>query len=289
MKHLFIVSNILNAVHDEKIYPGKAVPFDDPKFIPRYPSSPVGVFQAKNPKLKTFLTYDILPCVPEQMLKLLCIELPSETKNLHFDYLGHPTTGREDSVRKKRVQTLGRMIYDFTLEHEQNKDFLTIGDYYAELMDMLWDLSDMEKYLNSQGEKVKLFSGDAKQQFTYFGLENMSGVYDICSCLDQMRLIVEEGEGSNLLTLTGDINKESHFLKFVQVYTMCQVNVRTQYEDSNITQIIFEFKDAEFEVADQKMAKRWNPKWDEEVDKKIQTEFLLERETATNNYETFEK
>ena len=118
MKHLFIVSNILNAVHDEKIYPGKAVPFDDPKFIPRYPSSPVGVFQAKNPKLKTFLTYDILPCVPEQMLKLLCIELPSETKNLHFDYLGHPTTGREDSVRKKRVQTLGRMIYDFTLEHE---------------------------------------------------------------------------------------------------------------------------------------------------------------------------
>ena len=86
---------------------------------------------------------------------------------------------------------------------------------------------------------MKIFSGDSRQQFTYFGLENMSSVYDLSSCLNQLRMIVEEGEGSNLLTLTGDINKESHFLKFVQIYTMCMVDIRTKYEESESVQIFF--------------------------------------------------
>ena len=68
-------------------------------------------------------------------------------------------------------------------------------------MDNLWDLSDLEIYLNSKGKNVKLFSGDALKQFTYFGLENMSGIYDMRSCLNQFRLIIEEGEGANLFKL----------------------------------------------------------------------------------------
>ena len=152
---------------------------------------------------------------------------------------------------------------------------------------MLWDLSDMEKYLNQKGEKVKIFSGDSRQQFTYFGLENMSGVYDLSSCLNQLRLIVEEGEGSNLLTLTGDINKESHFLKFVQIYTMCMVDIRTKFEDSESVQIFFQFRNAEFEVADESMEKRWCKKYDLEVDRRIQIEFEAERETAKDKFETF--
>ena len=69
-------------------------------------------------------------------------------------------------------------------------------------MNILWDLSDMEKYFNDKGDKdVKLFSGDPLQQFTYFGLENMTKIYDLRSCLNEIRTIVEEGEGSNLFTL----------------------------------------------------------------------------------------
>ena len=74
MKHVFIASNILNALHDEKLFPGKKpVPFDDPKYIPSYPCHPGVVFRTNNPKLSEFLTYDIHPCTPEQMLKLVCV------------------------------------------------------------------------------------------------------------------------------------------------------------------------------------------------------------------------
>ena len=70
-------------------------------------------------------------------------------------------------------------------------------------MDELWDLSDFENYLKDKGEKVELFSGDPLKQFTYFGLENMSPIVDMRSCLNQFRLIVEEGEGANLFKLEG--------------------------------------------------------------------------------------
>ena len=240
MKHLFIVSNVLNAVHDEKLYPNKkAVPFDDPKYIPRYPNKPNYIFETTNPKLKSFLTFDILPCTPEQILKLIVIELPSETKYLHFKYFGHPETGVIDKERARRAKNLSLFMHDLTTEHENNPNFKTIADYYGELMDMLWDLSDMEKYLNSKGEKVKLYSGDPKLQFTYFGLENMSGIFDLRSTMNQLRLVVEEGEGGNLLTLDGGINKESHFLKFLQIYMMCEVDVKTKYEGTDLTQVIF--------------------------------------------------
>lgn len=74
MKHVFIVSNILNAIHDETLFPGKKpVPFDDPEIIPKYPCTPIYVFKTNNPKLRSFLTFDILPCTPEQMLKLVCV------------------------------------------------------------------------------------------------------------------------------------------------------------------------------------------------------------------------
>ena len=45
MKHLYIVSNALNALHDEKLmgYSG-AVPFYDKNSLPKYPSNPPGVF-----------------------------------------------------------------------------------------------------------------------------------------------------------------------------------------------------------------------------------------------------
>ena len=139
-----------------------------------------------------------------------------------------------DPERARRAHNLSLFIHDLTTEHEKNPDFRTIADYYGEVMDMFWDLSDMEKFLNSKGENVRLFSGDPQQQFTYFGLENMSGIYDLRSTLNQLRLVVEEGEGGNLLTLDGGINKESHFLKFIQVYMMSSIEVKTRHENTKI-------------------------------------------------------
>ena len=219
------------------------------------------------------------------MLKLICIELPSETKYMHFKYLGHPDTGKMDGERAKRVANLDRLMHDLTDEHEKNPNFKTIGDYYDDVMSLLWDISDMEKYLNSQGEKVKLFTGDPQQQFTYFGLENMTAIHDLRSCLNEIHLIVEEGEGSNLMTLSGEVNKESHFLKFIQVYTMCSIDVRTEYAETELAQVIFEFEDADIMTAEEKLEKKWTPKMDKEVDRQIQTEFEVERETGNPVFE----
>ena len=40
---------------------------------------------------------------------------------------------------------------------------------------------------------MSIFTGDPRKQFLYFGLTNMSKVYDLSSALNQLRLIVEEG------------------------------------------------------------------------------------------------
>ena len=146
----------------------------------------------------------------------------------------------------------------------------------------------MEKYLNSKGEKVKLFSGDPYHQFTYFGLENMTQIYDLRSCVDQMRLIVEEGEGSNIFSLSGEVNKESHFLKFTQVYAMCSIESKVRYAETELAQVIFELRDADIPTADEKLDKQWTPKNDKEVDKKIMNEFSIQREASSPIYEKYE-
>ena len=71
--------------------------------------------------------------------------------------------------------------------------------------------------------------------------------------MNQMRLVVEEGEGGTLLTLDGGINKESHFLKFIQVYSLCSMEVKTRHEGTEMVQIYFELRDADIETADEKL------------------------------------
>lgn len=157
---------------------------------------------------------------------------------------------------------LNKVMHDVTVEHETNPNFKTIGDYYDELECMFWDMHDMETYLKSKGEKVKLFSGDPQQQFTYFGLENMTAIYDIRTSMNQMHLVVEEGEGSNLMSLSGEVNKESHFLKFIQVYSMCSIDVKTRYEGTKLTQVIFLLRDDDIPTADVTLDKQWSAKND---------------------------
>ena len=41
---------------------------------------------------------------------------------------------------------------------------------------------------------------------------------------------------------------------------MCDINIRSFFGESNKTQIIFEFTDAEYELAPEKLAEKWTQK-----------------------------
>ena len=90
------------------------------------------------------------------------------------------------------------------------------------------------------------------------------------SCLNQFRLIVEEGEGANLFKLEGQMNKESHFVKFLEIYTMCNINIKTVFGESKNTQIVFEFTNADYELAPEKLAEKWSEKVVQETNEKIE-------------------
>lgn len=85
----------------------------------------------------------------------------------------------------------------------------------------MWDLYDAEGYLKSPD--AKMFTGDPRKQFTYFNLPDMAEVYDLRSALNQIRLIVLEGEGASIFTVDGRTNIESHFVRFMKIATACDI------------------------------------------------------------------
>ena len=86
------------------------------------------------------------------------------------------------------------------------------------MVDRLWELNDLY-----QGEENRLWNGDARKQFTYFYLSDMAPIYDFRSAMNQIRLIVEEGEGANVFDLKGKLHKESHFFKFMEIFVGCKI------------------------------------------------------------------
>ena len=107
----------------------------------------------------------------------------------------------------------------------------------------------------------------------------MSEVVDLRSALNQFRLIVEEGEGSSLFTLKGDLNKRSHFIKFVQIYTMCDVNISSINDNSENAIVNFDLTDGDYAMTtDENILNKWNTAKDQEVDSEIAYEFCADRE-----------
>lgn len=94
-------------------------------------------------------------------------------------------------------------------EQARNPEFHTIGELYAEITSILWDLHNHEDKVN------RTFTGNAAMQFTYPQLTNMVEIYSLRTALNQIRLIVDEGEGSRIFEVTNQLKKLSHFLKFV--------------------------------------------------------------------------
>lgn len=91
----------------------------------------------------------------------------------------------------------------------------------------------------------------------------MAEIVDLRSALNQFRLIVEEGEGSSLFTLTGDINKESHFIKFIQIYTMCDVSINSENDNSGNAIVTFNFTDGNYGLIDNE---NFESKWTSTAD-----------------------
>ena len=101
-------------------------------------------------------------------------------------------------------------------------EFITIGMAYEKIMNYLWALDDMNA--------AKLFNGDNAKQFTYMYLQDMTEIINLRTALEQIRLIVSEGEGSSLFSATGDINRTSHFIKFIEIFTGCDLQIESRYE-----------------------------------------------------------
>lgn len=88
---------------------------------------------------------------------------------------------------------------------------------YEKIMNYLWALDDISAN--------KLFDGNNVKQFTYMYLQDMTEIINLRTALEQIRLIVSEGEGSSLFSATGDINRTSHFIKFIEIFTGCDLQI----------------------------------------------------------------
>ena len=283
MKHQFIVSNVLNAVFDEKLEPNKkAVPFDDPKYIPTYPITDLPVLKVtNNEKLKNFLKFDIAPCYEDQIVRFMCLELPGDIRHIHLKHPDNSVTQyfQKDHVIDMKIKKLKEIFNELKEQLDKYPDtFKTIGQYYSEIIEKFWHLDDLENYINEMAKKekrepVKIFTGDQRKQFIYFGLGQMVEVYDLKSALDQFRQIVEEGEGANLYSQTDYRNQYCHFVRFIEIYTGCDVTLEVKNMDTSKPEINFLLKRGDYytppEGADPSQ-KNWLPEHDEVADKEIQ-------------------
>lgn len=101
-------------------------------------------------------------------------------------------------------------------------EFLTIGMAYEKIMNLMWALNDISE--------TELFNGNPEKQFTYLYMDNMTEVINLRTALEQIRIITQEGEGSSLFTTTGDINKTSHFIDFIEIFTGCDLTIFSDYK-----------------------------------------------------------
>ena len=128
---------------------------------------------------------------------------------------------------------------------ESNPEFKTIGEHYSDIIDELWDLSDIEKQINQNSADQKLFTGDPRKQFEYIGdlgTMNVVKIEDLRSALNQLREIVEEGQGGSIFKLNGIMNVKSQFIRFLELYTECEITDITSKTEKDQTTIYYSLK-----------------------------------------------
>lgn len=101
----------------------------------------------------------------------------------------------------------------------------------------------------------------------------MIEVYDLKSALDQFRLIVEEGEGVNLYSEADYKNQYCHFVRFIEIYTGCDVTLEVKNMESNKPEINFNLKRGDYYASPKEAdpsEKNWQPEHDKVADKEIE-------------------
>ena len=239
----------------------------------------------KDKDLHDFLKMSIRPNEADQILKFILIELPSEIETMKFVH-EEPCSPEI----KERINRLEEKITQVRKYKESDPRFKTIGEYYSEVIQEFWDLSDIEEKINKDSdEKVKLFSGDPRKQFTYFGnlgMANMIEIVDLRSALNQFREIVEEGEGSSIFKLTGEVNIKSHFVRFMELYTQCEVTDVTSKEEGDETIIYYTLKEKKYKSPlESKLDYEWTDENAEYVDNLIEEEYCDGNDNDNNGEE----
>ena len=171
------------------------------------------------------------------------IEYPTEVENIQLVVDGL------SSDSQKRMKELKDYLNEVLEELDNNEDFKTIGMFYEEIVEDLWHLYDLYK-----GDPQNLWNGDTRRQFTYF-MEGLSPIYNLTTALDQLRLIVLEGEGSHVFDLFGEINKKSHFIKFIEIFLGATVVTAKSdnlcnLEDESFKLLFKEDQDTPYEMSD---------------------------------------
>ena len=90
-------------------------------------------------------------------------------------------------------------------------------------------------------------------------------MYDLNSTLDQLREIIEEGEGANLYSQSNLKNQYCHFVRFIEIYTGCDVTIDVKNMDTNKPEINFNLKRGDYYTPSEDPAQK---KWTAESEKK---------------------
>ena len=87
MKHLFIASNLINAIRDPDCEDDEfGPPYLDNKFVLNYDggSQPLRVYKSDDPYIQDLYTFDIAPISKQVLKKMIAAEFPSESKGITF-------------------------------------------------------------------------------------------------------------------------------------------------------------------------------------------------------------
>ena len=113
MKHLFIASNLLNAIREPGCTdPSQGPPYLDQRFIPSFvegvPAHPLYCYNTTNsPKeIQDLYSFNIYPLDNSVLLKMIAAEFPSETKNLVLSTEGVP------EENQKLIQQVQEKVID---------------------------------------------------------------------------------------------------------------------------------------------------------------------------------
>lgn len=217
MKHLCLISNLLNAI-------GGQVNLLNVNNMPSYPTKLPANVQPE-------LTVSLGPLTRDRLLNTyMPIELPSETilstikgvkKQLeHLEQFQLKAKNINMQANANINNKLNQLIISYpnlkkVKEAAKTGYSNTIGEYYYMIKESLYQIN--------KKDGSNLFTGDIRKQVTSQEMKGMFAVYNIDTAMQAINAIVEEGEGSSLSDIYNGEGNLSHFHKFLEMYLGKQI------------------------------------------------------------------